>query len=157
MERNSTLEAEPPAQFRIGELARRVGATPRAVRYYEQFGLLPDRARDDGAHRVYDARDEQRLRDLLRIRDLLGLSLNELREWMQAEDARARLRERWHGQPQPDDETRAAIIREAIEHMDAQLAVVRARRSALEQLEDELASTRRRVRSLLSEIEQGLA
>jgi MerR family transcriptional regulator, repressor of the yfmOP operon len=155
MGRNEALEAPP--QFRIGELARRVGATPRAVRYYEQFGLLPDRARDDGAHRVYDEQDEQRLRDLLRIRDLLGLSLNDLREWMQAEDARARLRERWHGRPKPDDETRAAIIRESIEHMDAQLALVRARRTALEQLEDELSSKRRRVRSLLAEIEQGLA
>ena len=61
--------------FRIGELARRVGATPRAVRYYEELGLLPGRDRSDGAHRVYDSRDEDRLRDLLRVRELLGLSL----------------------------------------------------------------------------------
>src|SRR5262245_63199702 len=125
--------------FRIGELARRVGATPRAVRYYEELGLLPEHARSDGAHRVYDERNEQRLRDLLRIRELMNLSLSELGEWMAAEDARARLRERWHGTPSPDDGARADIIREAISHMDTQLAVVRSRLSALEQLEDELA------------------
>jgi len=54
-----------PPQFRIGELARRVGTTPRAVRYYEELGLLPGSDRSDGAHRVYDEQDEARLRDLL--------------------------------------------------------------------------------------------
>ncbi len=153
MGRNDLVEA--PLQFRIGELARRVGSTPRAVRYYEELGLLPDRERDDGAHRVYDERDEERLRDLLRIRELLGLSLTELREWMDAEDARARLRERWHGDPRPDDETRVEIIREATAHLDVQMAVVRSRRAALEELEDDLSAKRRRMRSLLAEIEQG--
>jgi DNA-binding transcriptional MerR regulator len=152
MGRNAVIDQ--PAQFRIGELARRVGVTPRAVRYYEELGLLPDRGRTDGSHRFYDEQDESRLSDLLQIRDLLGLSLTELREWMEAEDARARLRERWREQPGPDDETRAAIIREAISHMDTQLSVVRARRAALEELEDQLTSTRRRVRGMLAEIEQ---
>ena len=155
MGRNALID--PPVQFRIGELARRVGATPRAVRYYEELGLLPDRERSDGAHRVYDDRDEARLRELLRIRDLLGLSLTQLRDWVDAEDARARLRERWHGQPGPDEETRVAIIREAATHLETQLSVVRSRRAALEQLEDELAATRRRVRALLAEIEDGPA
>jgi MerR family transcriptional regulator, repressor of the yfmOP operon len=150
--RNAVIDR--PAQFRIGELARRVGVTPRAVRYYEELGLLPDRGRTDGSHRFYDEQDESRLSDLLQIRDLLGLSLTELREWMEAEDARARLRERWRAHPGPDDETRAAIIREAISHMDMQLSVVRARRAALEELEDQLTSTRRRVRGMLAEIEQ---
>ena len=35
-------------QFRIGELARRAGATPRAVRYYEELGLLPEGGRPRG-------------------------------------------------------------------------------------------------------------
>ena len=141
-------------RFRIGELARRVGATPRAVRYYEQLGLLPGGDRLDRAHRSYDERDEARLRELLHVRELLGLSLVELREWMDAEDARARLRERWHESPSPDEGTRADIIRESIDHMDTQLALVRSRRNALEQLEDELSAKRRRVRSLLAELEQ---
>jgi DNA-binding transcriptional MerR regulator len=155
MGRNALID--PPLQFRIGELARRVGATPRAVRYYEELGLLPDRERSDGAHRVYDDRDEARLRELLRIRDLLGLSLTQLRDWVDAEDARARLRERWHGQPGPDEETRVAIIHESATHLETQLSVVRSRRAALEQLEDELAATRRRVRALLAEIEDSSA
>ena len=65
--------------FRIGELARRAGSTPRAVRYYEELGLLPERGRARGGHRLYDAEDEARLKELLHIKELLGLSLSELR------------------------------------------------------------------------------
>ena len=141
-------------RFRIGELARRVGATPRTVRYYEELGLLPETGRQEGSHRLYDEGDEARLRELLALRDLLGLSLTELREWNAAEGARAALRERWHAEPSPPDDVRAQIIREAVEHMDVQLDLVRNRRAALERLEDELAAKRRHVRALLVELER---
>jgi MerR family transcriptional regulator, repressor of the yfmOP operon len=141
-------------RFRIGELARRIGATPRAVRYYEELGLLPGPERAAGAHRLYDAADEARLRDLLRVRDLLGLSLEELQEWVAAEESRARLRERWHAEPAPDDAARAEIMRESIGQIHIQLGLVRARRAALEELEDELTARRRQVRGLLAELEE---
>ena len=140
-------------RFRIGELARRVGATPRTVRYYESLGLLPEAGRQERAHRLYDEADETRLRELLALRDLLGLSLSELRDWAAAETARAALRERWYAEPAPGAEARAEIIHEAVEHMEVQLGLVRNRRSALERLEDELAAKRRRLRGLLTELE----
>jgi MerR family transcriptional regulator, repressor of the yfmOP operon len=142
-----------PTHIRIGELARRVGATPRTVRYYEELGLLPGRGRRHGSHRVYDAGDEARLADLIRIRDLLGLSLADLRAWAAAEEARAALRERWAADP--SDADRAEIAAEAREPLDTQLALVRARRAALEELEDELVSKRRRVRDALRELDEG--
>ena len=37
------MAAHAQTHIRIGELARRVGATPRTVRYYEELGLLPGR------------------------------------------------------------------------------------------------------------------
>jgi DNA-binding transcriptional MerR regulator len=140
---------EPDTQFRIGELARRAGVTPRAVRYYEQLGLLPPRGRADGAHRMYDEQDEARLREVLQVRDLLGLSLADLGEWMAAEDARAGLRARWHADPAPGVGDRDQILREALAHLERQLELVRARRTALEGLEDELTAKRRRMRDLL--------
>jgi MerR family transcriptional regulator, repressor of the yfmOP operon len=158
---NVNIPPEPgtaPAveRFRIGELARRVGATPRTVRYYEELGLLPARGREEGAHRLYDAEDEARLADLLRVRDLLGLSLAELRDWMDAEAARAQLRERWHGSPAPAAGDRSRILAEALRHVETQVALVRVRRAALEQLEDELLEKRRRIRALRDEFEEQL-
>jgi len=145
---------DAPQRFRIGELARRVGTTPRAVRYYEELGLLPGYERPDGGHRMYDEGDAERLRQLLHIRTLLGLSLTELREWMDAEDARARLRERWYGLDEGDEAPRADIIREGLDHVGTQLALVRTRLSDLEQLEDDLAATRRRLRTMLADMER---
>jgi MerR family transcriptional regulator, repressor of the yfmOP operon len=140
-------------QFRIGELARRVGATPRTVRYYEQLGLLPDRGRPAGRHRMYDAQDEVELRELLRTRQLLGLSLADLRTWSQAERARAGLRDRWF-EPDTTDRDRAEIAAAALTHLDTQIQLAASRRRELEQLEDELVARRRRVREVLTELEQ---
>lgn len=139
-------------RIRIGELARRVGATPRTVRYYEELGLLPGRRRRSGGHRLYDAADEARLAELIRIRDLLGLSLAELRAWDAAERARAALRERWAADP--SERERAQIAKEAREPLETQLALVRARREALEELEDELVAKRRRMREILHELDE---
>ena len=55
------MAAVDAEKFRIGELARRVGATPRTVRYYEESACCPGRDRPEGAHRLYDATDEARL------------------------------------------------------------------------------------------------
>lgn len=63
------------------------------------------------------------------------------------------MRERWASDP--SDADRAEIAAEAREPLDTQLALVRARRAALEELEDELVSKRRRVRDILHELHEG--
>jgi DNA-binding transcriptional MerR regulator len=137
--------------LRIGEVAERVGVTPRTIRYYEELGLLgcaSERAK--GAHRLYDESDVARLRELMRLRDLLGLSLEELVELAEAEGARAALRDRWESDP--SDAERLAILEHASELVERQLALVRARQATLAEfageLEEKLASMRRRRRSL---------
>jgi DNA-binding transcriptional MerR regulator len=63
--------------FTIGELAREFGVTTRAIRFYEDCGILvPGRA---GRNRVYTARDRTRLRLTLRGKRL-GLRLAEVKE-----------------------------------------------------------------------------
>jgi len=69
--------AAPPSTFSIGELAREFGLTTRAIRFYEDCGLLaPQRA---GRNRVYTARDRARLTLTLRGKRL-GLKLAEVKE-----------------------------------------------------------------------------
>lgn len=53
----------------IGQLARRVGVSPRSLRYYEQQGLLSP-ARDGNGYRVYDRLCEVRARN---VKELLEL------------------------------------------------------------------------------------
>jgi DNA-binding transcriptional MerR regulator len=135
--------------LRIGEVAQRTGTTPRTIRYYEEIGLLPTApGREPGSHRLYDESDVERLVELLSLRDLLGIPLDELRELAAAESARAALRKEWHSGV--DDPVRKReIVEEGLHHIDRQLELVRGRRAALERLDEQLTTRRRRLRSRL--------
>jgi len=140
--------------LRIGEVARLVETTPRTIRYYEEIGLLPESAeRGHGRHRLYTEGDVERLRELLRLRDLLGVSLEELKEIAEAEEARAALREEWRRGS--DGSRRRQILEEGLGHIGRQLALVRGRRAQLERLEEELSVRRRQLRSRLRRLESG--
>ncbi len=145
---------EVEQHYRIGEVAELVGTTPRTIRYYEEFGLLEaPPTHEKGRHRTYDEADVRRLQELIRLRDLLGVSLEELKSLVEAEEARAVLRERWHHTA--GDADRLTILEQLREHVTAQLALVRSRREALDGLESELATKLDRITTLLSELEEG--
>src|SRR6202165_6140819 len=93
------MAAGPPTpsrrttNLRIGDVARLVGTTPRTIRYYEEIGLLAEApARPSGRHRIYTQSEVERLREVMRLRDLLGVSLEELKTLLTAEEARAEVR-----------------------------------------------------------------
>jgi len=66
--------------YTISDLAREFDLTTRAMRFYEDMGLLqPERSGPGGRSRVYSARDRTRLKLTLRAKRL-GLSLTEARE-----------------------------------------------------------------------------
>src|SRR5580765_4250219 len=111
--------------YRIGEAAERVGVTTRTIRYYEELGLLGAAGRAKGAHRLYTDADVTRLAELIRLRDLLGLSLEELVALAEAEEARAALRNQW-AESTTDDE-RARIVQAAIPLVERQLELVNGR------------------------------
>jgi MerR family transcriptional regulator, repressor of the yfmOP operon len=139
--------------LRIGEVARLVETTPRTIRYYEEIGLLPGSGeRESGRHRLYTEADVERLRELLRLKDLLGVSLDELKELVEAQSARAALREEWrHG----GEEARPReILEEAVGHIGHQLELVRGRKAQLEGLEAELAARRKQLRERLRRLQQ---
>jgi DNA-binding transcriptional MerR regulator len=145
--------AEPERELRIGEVAKLAGTTPRTIRYYEEIGLLTAAtSRQPGAHRTYAEADVDRLTELLRLKDLLGLSLEELKELVEAEGARAELRREWHGGVE-DPIRRRQILEESLTYTARQLELVRRRRDEIAELEGELVARRKRVKALLRELE----
>ena len=136
--------------LRIGEVARRAGTTVRTIRYYEEIGLLEGaEGRVAGSHRSYAESDVERLKEVLRLKDLLGVSLDELRELVAAVDARALLREEFR--KTTSVKRRRAILNEALGYLDRQLELVARRRSDLDTLDGELSERRARVLTLLDE------
>ena len=139
--------------YRIGEVAERVGVTTRTIRYYEELGLLGGAAsRSKGAHRLYREADVARLKELVRLRDLLGLSLEELLALAEVEEARQALRGQWDDDP--SDAERRKIVNAAIPLVERQLELVRARQQRLAEFSDELSDKLRRLRRRRSELER---
>jgi DNA-binding transcriptional MerR regulator len=125
--------------MRIGEVAELTGLTPRTIRYYEEIGLLgagPDE-RELGKHRSYSSADVERIREIVRLRDLLGLSLEQLSSLVEAETARAEIRREIRVTDDP--ERKRELLLQAHEHITTQLSLVRLRVTELGKLEQELA------------------
>ncbi len=73
--------------YTIGDLAREFDLTTRAIRFYEDLGLLqPERSGPGGRNRVYSVRDRTRLKLTLRAKRL-GLSLTEARDIIEMYDS----------------------------------------------------------------------
>ncbi|BCJ66304.1 MerR family transcriptional regulator [Polymorphospora rubra] len=99
----------------IGELARRSGLSVKTVRYYSDLGLVPEVARTHSGHRRYDAQAAARL-DLVRTLRELGLDLATIRQVL---DRQADLTE---------------VVARHAEAVDAQIRLLRVRRSVLRAL-----------------------
>jgi MerR family transcriptional regulator, repressor of the yfmOP operon len=147
----ATPEGEAP--LRIGDVAKLAGVTPRTIRYYEEIGLLPaPDSREPGAHRTYAPSDVERLVELIRLKNLLGISLDGLKDLVEAEDNRAALRREWH-EGVADPVRRREIMESLDSHARRQLELVRARRDEIAALEAELLDRRGRIRRRLRELE----
>ncbi len=146
------MSATTEGKLRIGEVAELTGTTPRTIRYYEEIGLLPGGGREQGKHRSYTEADVERLREIVRLRSLLGLSLDELSRLLEAQAARADLRRKLQETDQLPE--RRQLLEQALGHITTQLELVRGRQDELKKLERELVDKRRKVRSALRELER---
>ena len=84
MGRGLRVEVMKDRLYTVGELAGELEVTPRALRFYEDCGLI--RPRRNGQNRIYTRRDRARLILILRGKRL-GFSLAEVKEWLDLYDA----------------------------------------------------------------------
>ena len=148
------MPAETPTNLlRIQEASAEVDLTTRSIRYYEELGLLKPAARSEGAYRLYDADDLDRLRFIKGLRDDAGFSLGEIGRLLEDETARARNRERFRATD--DLAERRAILADAIERVDRQVGTLRSKIERLEAMIGEAEERRAHLRQHLAEIDAG--
>jgi DNA-binding transcriptional MerR regulator len=144
------MSATAPRTLRIGEVAELTGVTPRTIRYYEEIGLLGSEGdRPQGKHRVYTEADVERLREIVRLKELLGLSLEQLSQLLEAESARAHLRREYHQTESPAERRRILVALQ--EHISNQLDLVRSRLGELTELASELEVKEKLVKQRIRE------
>jgi DNA-binding transcriptional MerR regulator len=150
-----TAETTPDAEpLRIQEVAAEVGLTTRSIRYYEEIGLLAP-ARSDGAYRLYDRDDIERLRFIKGLRDDAGFSLAEIGQLLEDEEARARNRARFKATDDPTE--RRALALDGIARVDRQIETLRGKVNRLRGMITDARARRDRLAARVEEIDAGAA
>jgi DNA-binding transcriptional MerR regulator len=139
--------------LRINEVAAEAGLTTRAIRYYEELGLLEPAARSGGDYRLFDQSDLERLLFIRSLRDDAGFSLAQIRQLLEDEVARERNRERFRETRDPAE--RRAILIDAAVRVDRQIEILEAKAARLKTMIDEARGRRRHLDEHLVELVGG--
>ena len=110
------------AYLQIGEVAERTGVTQRTLRFYEEKGLLRPPSRMDGGFRLYSEDDVRRVEQIRRLQGLLGVTLAEIKEMVDAEEVLLELRAQYR--PESAIAEKKRQLEKAIEVVQAQYAIV---------------------------------
>jgi DNA-binding transcriptional MerR regulator len=143
-----TAEAEAPISYlQIGEAADRTGLTQRTLRYYEEKGLLKPPSRMEGGFRLYSGDDVERIERIKEMRDLLGFSLAEIKEMIEADDVRLQVKAEWRRDA--DAAEKAEKIRKAREVTETQLALIDNKMAKMAEMRQTLAERLEKYDALL--------
>ena len=150
--RQTTAGASDEAYLQIGEVAERTGVTQRTLRFYEEKGLLKPPTRMVGGFRLYSEADIQRLEQVKRLQQLLGFSLAEIKEMVDAEEVKMQLRAEYR----PDaalSQKRAQLLR-AIAVTERQHELIRQKVSALADMQSHLEERLATFRTWMEDLER---
>ena len=136
----------------IGAAAQRLGVSERALRYYQQLGLLVPARTTPGGLRRYSPADLARVERIRELQSLLGLNLDEIAVVLDNEDRTAQIRQTWHDE-RTSDEERRRLTRECLALQQSLRDTVEAKRAALESLLADLDARIGRGREFLAEQE----
>jgi DNA-binding transcriptional MerR regulator len=146
----TTESTVSPRLLRIQEVAAEVGATARAIRYYEEIGLLQPAARSEGDYRLYDQSDLERVRHIRELRDTAGFSLAEIGQMLEDEDHRAANRAAYRATEDPS--ARAEILADSIARAERSIAILRVKAGRLDAMIEESEARRQRLSEKLGSL-----
>lgn len=140
--------------LQIGEVAEQLGLTPRTLRYYEEIGLLEPPSRMEGGFRLYSAADINRLENIVQLKRLLGFSLAEIKQVVEAMESLQLLRQ--ERRQAADLQTKRDTLQKALEILEQQVEVLDGRMRQVAELRDQFNERSLRVRERLQQIEAEL-
>ncbi len=132
----------------IGAAAARAGVSERALRYYQELGLITPSASTPGGMRRYSREDLARVQRIRQLQTLLGLNLDEIAVVLRNEDRLAEIKLVYHGQRTSEAERRE-LLRESLALQQDLRATVEAKRAAIDGFLADLDARIARTRGLL--------
>ena len=122
--------------LQIGEVADRTGVTQRTLRFYEERGLLKPPSRMDGGFRLYSEDDIARVEQIKRLQSLLGLTLAEIKDMVEAEEIKEELRATYR--PDLEVDERLKRVKKRIEVTERQDSIISTKLEAMAVMKKEL-------------------
>lgn len=143
------------AYLQIGEVAERTGVTQRTLRFYEEKGLLRPPSRMDGGFRLYSEDDVGRVEQIRRMQSLLGLSLAEIKEMVEAEEIKNQIKAEYS--PDADAEHKRRQLVEVMRVTEQQREIIRQKVEQLQAMQAELDSRMHNFEGWLAVLDARLA
>jgi DNA-binding transcriptional MerR regulator len=140
--------------IRISDAATRVGVSARTLRYYEELGLLtPPRG---GARRT-PPHDLAHLQRILELREVLGMNLDEIREFLALETRLDELRASYRATKDATSrkalDEQKATLQEALVLNESLAEQISAKLARMDGFRSKLRNDAQRCRELLTELE----
>ena len=149
-------ETREPARdepcLQIGEVADRTGVTQRTLRFYEERGLLKPPIRMEGGFRLYSEEDVARVEQIKRLQSLLGLTLAEIKDMVEAEEIREELNATYR--PDRPLEERIERVQKRIEVTRRQHDIISAKLTAMLEMKTDLEEKLQRYEGIRAELEK---
>lgn len=138
----------------IGAAAARAGVTERALRYYQEIGLLNPSAHTKGGMRRYSESDLERVVRIRELQQLLGYNLEEVADVLRNEDRSAQIRAAYH-EATSDPVERRRLLSESLALATELRQTVEAKRMALDAFLADLDRRIDRIHVVLEEMGPG--
>jgi DNA-binding transcriptional MerR regulator len=152
-----TLSDATEAGIRISDAATRVGVSARTLRYYEELGLLTPSLYTAGGERRYTTDDLVHLERILELREVLGMNLDEIREFLALEtrldEVRATYRANKGETTKKARAVQKAMLQEAAELNESLAKQLSDKLTRMEAFQTKLAGDAKRCREILAEME----
>jgi MerR family transcriptional regulator, repressor of the yfmOP operon len=132
----------------IGAAAALSGVSERALRYYQELGLITPCARTPGGLRRYSEDDLARVARIRELQTLLGLNLDEIAVVLRNDDRLAEIKAVYHDEHTGAEE-RAYLARECLVLLEQLRGTVETKRAALDSFLTDLDTRIGRVRTVL--------
>ena len=139
------------AYLQIGEVAERTGVTQRTLRFYEEKGLLRPPTRMDGGFRLYSEDDVRHVKHIRRLQDLLGVTLAEIKDMVEAEEILRELKAQYR--PESDISEKKKQLQKAIDVVTRQHGIVSQKAEQMSEMKTQLEERLRTFARWMAELE----
>jgi DNA-binding transcriptional MerR regulator len=140
-------------RFKIDDVAKETGLTKRAIRYYEEIGLIKPPERSEKGTRLYTEENIEQLKRVIAAREVLGFSLQELQHFLTLKEKIESHRFEYRNASEQEEK------RQELEHVAAnlrkQIDMLEEKMKKMTQFKKELEQMEQRIQAILNEERRG--